>query len=63
MAEVAQHACTLWIQPLIQFLSGFPNGTMVKNLPANVGDAREGGLLPGLGRSPGLGNGNLVRSS
>ena len=60
MAEVAQHACTLCIHPLIRFLLGFPSGTMVKNLPANAGDAREGGSIPGLGRCPGLGNGNLV---
>ena len=26
---------------------------MVKNLPANVGDRRTSGLIPGLGRSPG----------
>ena len=31
---------------------------MVKNLPANAGDARDPGLIPGLGRSPGVGNGN-----
>ena len=31
---------------------------MVKNLPANAGDARDSGLIPGLGRSPGIGNGN-----
>ena len=31
---------------------------MVKNLPANVGDARNGGLIPGLGRSPGGGHGS-----
>ena len=31
---------------------------MVKNLPVNAGDAREVGLIPGLGRSPGVGNGN-----
>ena len=30
---------------------------MVKNLPANDGDK---GLIPGLGRSPGEGNGNPV---
>ena len=30
---------------------------MVKNLPANVGDA---GSIPGLGRSPGEGNGNSL---
>ena len=31
---------------------------MVKNLPASAGDVRDAGLIPGLGRSPGLGNGN-----
>ena len=29
---------------------------MVKNLLANAGDARDAGLIPGLGRSPGAGN-------
>ena len=31
---------------------------VVKNLHANAGDARDPGLIPGLGRSPGEGNGN-----
>ena len=31
---------------------------MVKNPPANAGDTRGTGLIPGLGRSPGVGNGN-----
>ena len=30
---------------------------LVKNLPANAVDARDMGLIPGLGRSPGEGNG------
>ena len=30
---------------------------MVKN-PVNAGDTRDMGLIPGLGRSPGEGNGN-----
>ena len=30
---------------------------MVKNLPANAGDARDMGSIPGSGRSPGVGNG------
>ena len=30
----------------------------VKNLPANARDARDVGAIPGLGRSPGEGNGN-----
>ena len=37
---------------------GFPGGTMVKNLPANVGDSRDSRLIPGLGSSLGVGNGN-----
>ena len=31
---------------------------MLKNLPTNVGDARDAGLIPGSGRSPGEGRGN-----
>ena len=31
---------------------------MVKNLPANAGDVREMGSIPGLGKSPGGGSGN-----
>ena len=39
---------------------GFPGGLVVKNLPANTGDA---GLIPGSGRSPGGGNGNPLQYS
>ena len=35
----------------------------VKNLPANAGDSRDAGLMPGLGRSPGGENGNLLQYS
>ena len=31
---------------------------VVKNLPANAGDIRDAGLIPGVGRSPGEGHGN-----
>ena len=31
---------------------------MIKNPPANVGDIRDGGSVPGSGISPGGGNGN-----
>ena len=37
------------------YMERFPGGSVVKNPPANAGDA---GLIPGLGRSPGVGNGN-----
>ena len=36
---------------------------MVNSLPANAGDIGEAGLIPGLGRSPGGGQGNLLRYS
>ena len=39
---------------------GFPGGSMGKNPPASGGDA---GLISGLGRSPGEGNGNPLQYS
>ena len=42
---------------------GLPGGPVVKNPPANAGDARDAGLIPGLGRSPGGGNGNPFQYS
>ena len=41
----------------------FLGGTVVKNLPANSGDSRDMGLIPGLRGSPGIGNGNLLQYS
>ena len=37
---------------------GFPDGSVLKNPLASIGDAD---LIPGLGRSPGEGNGNLLQ--
>ena len=42
---------------------GFPGGAVVKNPLANAGDTRDVGLIPGLGRSLGVGNGNLLQYS
>ena len=36
---------------------------VVKNLPANAGDIRDTGSIPGLGRSPGGGQGNPLQNS
>ena len=36
---------------------------MVKNLPANVGDVRDAGSIPGWERSPGGGHGNALQYS
>ena len=36
---------------------------VVKNLPANAGDVRDAGLIPGSGRCPGGGHGNPLQYS
>ena len=36
---------------------------VVKNLPVNTGDVSDVGLIPGLGRSPGEGNGSPLQYS
>ena len=41
-------------------LAGFPGGSVVKNPPANAGDA---GLILAFGRSAGKGNGNPLQYS
>ena len=41
-------------------LLGFPGDPVVKNLLANAGDM---GLIPGSGRSPGVGNDNSFQYS
>ena len=43
----------------MEFL-GFPGGSVVKNPPANAGDMSS---ILGLGRSPGVGNGNPLQYS
>ena len=45
------------------YVNGFPGGSVVKNLPANAGDTRDVGSIPGSGRSPGVGNGNPLQYS
>ena len=41
----------------------FQVAQVVKNLSANAGDARDLGSISGLGRSPGVGNGNPLKYS
>ena len=40
---------------------GFSGELVVKNLPANAGDLRDTGLIPGSGRSRGGGHGNPLQ--
>ena len=44
-------------------VGGFPGCSMGKNLPANAEDTGDAGMILGLGRSPGGGNGNLLQYS
>ena len=46
--------------PSFQF-HGFPGGALLKNPPANSGDSRGAGWIPGSGRHPGIGNGNPLQ--
>ena len=56
-----QHTAMLIIFIMLYVTSlGFPCYSAVKNPPANAGDV---GLIPGLGRSPGEGNGNPLQHS
>ena len=41
--------------------SNLPGGSVVKNPPINVGDARDADLIPGLGKSPGEEDGNPLQ--
>ena len=44
-------------------MTGFLDGSEVKNPPANAGDTGDVSLIPRLGRSPGEGNGNPLQYS
>ena len=49
---------------LFNILVHFPQVVLVvKNPPANAGDTRDAGSIPGSGRSPGVGNGGLLQYS
>ena len=52
----------IWSQTCSSLLHnwGFPGGSVIRNLPAN---AEEMALIPGSGKSPGEGNGNLPQYS
>ena len=51
---------TINLVDLYLIKEGFPGVSVIKNLPANAGDA---GLIPGSGRFPGEGEGNPLQYS
>ena len=50
-------------QSIFFLILAFQVALAVRNLPANAGDTRDAGSIPGLGRSPGRGNGNPFQYS
>ena len=48
------------IEVFINQCQGFPGSS---NPPANAGDSRDAGLIPGLGRAPGVGSDNPLQYS
>ena len=49
--------------PSLNKSSGFPDGSAGKESTCNARDTRDTSLFPGLGRSPGEGNGNPLQYS
>jgi len=54
------HSFNFYYENLRAYIQGFPGGSGDKESACNAGDP---GLIPGLGRSPGEGNGNLLQYS
>ena len=54
------HICQKESNSILLSMTGFPGGSVVKNLPANAGDV---GLIPDSGRSSGEGNGYPLQYS
>ena len=48
---------------MVRFFLASQVALVVKNLPANGGDIRDSGLIPGSGRSPGGGHSNPLQDS
>ena len=46
---------------MTSLLEGFPGGSVVKNPTTNAGDTGDVSSVPGLGRSPGEEDGNLLQ--
>ena len=53
-----------WFKEINTFFGmSFPGASVVKNPPANVGEAGDAGSIPESGRAPGGGNGNPLQYS
>ena len=55
--------CVIFLRTAKLFFSASQVPLDIKNLPAKAGDVKDSGSTPGLGRSPGGGNGNTLQNS
>ena len=55
--QIYTHVHTYVSTHILTHTWAFPAGSVVKNLPAKAGDTGDAGSIPGLGGSPGGGNG------
>ena len=60
VSGIEQSDCVICIHTYTHIYICFPGGSVVKNPPASAGDMS---LIPGSGKSPGEGNGNLPQYS
>ena len=63
VSNVAGRLFTIWATRDSRYLVGFPNGSVGKESTFNAGDTGDEDSLPGLGISPGEGNGNPLQYS
>ena len=56
-----QQVVKLYFKKLVLIMGTSQGALMVKNSPANAGDAEDMGSIPGSRRSPGVGNGNPLQ--
>ena len=62
--NIAQFEQQVWYLEYVMHEEGASQMVLVvKNLLANAGDTGDAGLIPGLRRSPGVGNGNPLQNS
>ena len=61
--ELVERPGSYCCSPTSMELAASQEALVVKNLPANAGDTRDAGSIPGSGRSPGGGYGNPLQCS
>ena len=58
--SISQEPFMFFFNGKLEIEAGFPDSSVGKESTCNAGDIRDVGSIPGLGRSPGEGHGNLL---